>query len=103
MKRYLLAILILLSIPTVSFAGEKWEEKCAVISNLAYVIMEARQNGAPMQKIMEKVVGTKIYERMVFEAYETPRFNTEEYQTDAENDFRDRWYLLCSKNLSEGK
>jgi len=89
------ALVLILAI----YAGSaKAEEKdhCLQISSLAESIMTGRQMGLPMSKMMG-VTDLDLARTMVIEAYEHPRFSTEQVKKRAIGDFRDRWYLACVK------
>lgn len=99
MKKLLVAALILTAAP--ALASEPWQENCEAVGDLAHIIMKNRQQGEPLPKMMEIAAGEPVSEKMVAEAYDQPKYNGEEYKTEAADEFRDRWYLDCYKVLKE--
>lgn len=102
MKKQIIAAIIITAISTPALA-ETWQEKCEVIGELAHVIMKTRQDGASMPSAMKTANGYKLAELMVSEAYDEPRYGSEEYKANATNDFRDKWYSDCYKVLADTK
>jgi len=51
-----------------------------------------------MLEIVNEYKGVKdVTEKMVIEAYETPRFIAKDVQMEAIENFADEWYLKCVK------
>lgn len=102
MKNQLIAVALLIS-ASMPAAAETWQTKCAEISQLATSIMNARQNGMPMARIIELSTGSggveDLAHLMTIDAFEEPRYNTANYQARAKERFRDAWYLKCVKVL----
>ena len=74
-------------------------EKCKKIGAIAESIMKARQRGIPISKLMEvseENAGGSLRPVILF-AYERPRYNSEEYQQEEIEDFRNRIELQCYK------
>jgi hypothetical protein len=74
----------------------KKHEYCKELSRLAAKIMEARQAGVSVSKVMEITVPEN--HQMVVVAYESPRFNTASLQRRAIEDFENEAYLVCFRN-----
>lgn len=97
MKKLILTLAIAL-MSTTSFAGDL--EKCENVSELARKIMEARQLNMPMSKLLRVFKnedgsinqGIKF---MIIDAYDTPRFSTEEYRRGVIRDFSNEWFKGC--------
>lgn len=68
---------------------------CAEIGSLAHTIMEARQSGTPMSRVMEILEDFPAAPPLVIAAYGTPRFSTKSYQAEAASDFRNEVEVLC--------
>lgn len=65
------------------------------------VVMQARQDGAPMATLWdiseknENKLITKMYQRLIQDAYEEPRRETAEQQTAATTDFQNKYFSAC--------
>ena len=96
MKMLIVAIPLLaaLSAPATS------ADLCKVMADTAELMMQARQQGVPMQPIMDATEMTS-HKRMVVEAYETPRYITKEVQLRQVQNFRDKWYMWCFKDKNQ--
>lgn len=78
------------------------DEECSRAAHLAASIMGARQKGASLDSAL-KVLSDHIKDpaaadagkKLILEAYKQPRFNTEENQQRAVDDFRDDVHLAC--------
>jgi len=101
MKKLLIAALIL--IPISAHCAEDWQENCEVVGDLAYAIMHARQQGAPLPAIMEVAADDELSRKMVADAYDLPKYTLDESKAEAADEFRDKWYLDCYKVLTENK
>ncbi len=82
---------------------ENWRERCDSISTLAGSIMEARQEGIAMSNAMKIADGNKLAELMVAGAFDTPRYGTADYKKRTIEEFRDSWYLKCTKTVQVDK
>ena len=97
--KYYLAILSLLVFTSASHANDA-HKKCSSYSEYAEIIMTQRQSGTPMPEMIELVNGDgKIFEDLVFSAYEIPRYDTKKMQNNTIKDFRDNVYLNCRKGF----
>ena len=78
---------------------------CQEVGTLAAKVMEARQVNVSMSNMMKIAQdnNNSLMKTMVIEAYEKPRFSTEEYQNNAIQDFRSFWELACYKADKESK
>jgi len=101
------SISLLLFIPLLSYAEESKKidpiEVCSTFEELAGLIMEHRQLGTPMSKIMKILGSDKIGRKIVVDAYEETRFSTESYQKKSIENFKNKWFLSCFKGLSKQK
>lgn len=82
-------------------AQEDITDPCVVASDLAKVIMEHRQLGTPISKVVDLAGGNSYVIGLVLIAYDTPRFSTSEYQQEAVTDFSNMVGLVCYKELSQ--
>lgn len=68
---------------------------CAEVSSLAESMMDHRQKGTGMAKMMEVAGELLLAREMVIMAFEQPAFSTPDYQRKAVRQFADEWYLAC--------
>ncbi len=79
------------------------EDPCQRISKLAGTIMENRQAGTSMERMIEIASGEqfksidKILRHLIVEAYSQPRYNSKPNQQNAVKDFSNDQMLLCMK------
>lgn len=118
-KRFLALIFVFAPIlafgDTVNNSGISSQEKlCRSYLNTAKNIMTARQSGKTLTRALqeidfvnakEKKAGTfnqkaaDIFQNMVIDAYEKPKFSTREYQVEEINEFSEKYYIHCKKNM----
>lgn len=76
-------------------------ELCKRVAEVAEAVMEGRQAGVPMVKMMESLEGNAVYEDIVVDAYRKmrvpPEFPT--MQRSAITDFQDEQYGECLRQL----
>lgn len=75
-------------------AAETKQETCTLIGEIAAVIMEKRQDGVDMSRLME-IADTELVQRMVIFAYDTPRYSSEDYKRSAVQDFANEAMGVC--------
>lgn len=88
------------AMPVSAIAAEDWTAKCKSVSELAQTIMKSRQAGVSMSSLIDMEIDPGIralVTNMVMEAYDSPRYNTEDIKQQTISDFRDEWYLKCAK------
>ena len=98
MRALTLALLIALSTPALSAVTP---ELCSDLSDTAGTIMQKRQEGVAMVRIMDLMGDSKIMQEIVVEAYEVRRHPAPFWQDREINDFRDKWYLTCYKLIDD--
>jgi len=94
MKALTIALLIALSSPALAALTP---ELCSKLSDTAGTIMQKRQEGVAMGRIMDLMGDSKIMQEIVVEAYEVRRHPAPMWQEREIDDFRDKWYLTCYK------
>ncbi|KAA8740615.1 hypothetical protein FE275_11760 [Pseudomonas koreensis] len=74
---------------------------CNILENAAMVVMQARQEGAPMATLWEisekndnKFIA-KMYQKLIQDAFEEPRRETEEQQKVATTEFQNKYFAAC--------
>lgn len=88
----------LLALSTTTYAADI----CPTLGELARNTMSARQAGVPMSKIMGIAQGNAIAERIARDAFQQPRFSSDEYQTKAKEDFQAKWESICYEATAKG-
>lgn len=86
------------------------DNDCEMIESLARTTMKARQAGVPVATVMRLIAKQdadeefrRVMRTMALMAYESPRYTTLLYQTNAENDFADLWAVACYREKGELK
>lgn len=92
MKHIITAAIIALASPA---WAEEPKDTCALVGEQAKRMMEHRQAGTAISTLMPHVNGSKFYTNMLVSAYEEPRYSSDEYQTRAIQDFRNKWETAC--------
>lgn len=93
LKPIIACLVLALAFP--SLADDKL---CANIGVLAGLVMTLRQKGAPLSDALENAKDIKVLREIVFDAYESPRYSTEQHQERSIADFRDTWQLRCLRS-----
>jgi len=75
-------------------AAETKQETCTLVGQLAAVIMEKRQDGVDMSRMME-IADTELVRELVIFAYEMPRYSSEGYKRTAVQDFANEAMGVC--------
>lgn len=94
MKKLLLITALL--IPSLALANEK--ASCEQMESLARSIMDARQSGIPLKKVMDIMKLDKAARAMTIYAYETPAYQVKENQQRKTDEFANEFYLECLKS-----
>ena len=80
------------------------ESNCAGISALSYQVMDSRQAGVSLVTMMDIVKDSgirELAEAMILEAYQSPRYHTQQVAQRESEDFRDKWTLACLRSIGE--
>lgn len=96
------AILAVLATAIVSAQTKDEVLVCDGIDELARVVMNSRQNGIPLKMMMDVFSDTeftkeqhRLFQKMLTEAYEKPRFSTESIKQETITEYGNKWYLVC--------
>ena len=98
MKKLILITLLSLSLFTSSTV---YAASCFEVSDMAKLVMEARQYGVSINAMMEVVEKESnkelknLVRLMVVEAYKVPRDFMPEYRTRTITEFSNTWYVTC--------
>jgi hypothetical protein len=96
MKRLLIAVTAALMM-----SSAQAKEPCAVLGELARTVMDSRQLGVALSKLMDIVKDDSLSKRIVLDAYEQPRYQAEEFKRAAVEDFGNKWEIMCYQARSE--
>lgn len=97
MKKYILFFIFLCIIPFNSFAENY--DVCTDIHTLACKVMEARQIGIPITRMLEIV--EPEFRFIVIEAFKVPKFSTKEFQQAAIDKFGEEAFLGCYEAINK--
>jgi hypothetical protein len=93
--------LITIAALTIACATASASTICQTVGKLAYTMMDARQAGLSLTELLAMPSRTPLGRTILLDAYESPRFHTEEMQERAKVDFRNKWELACVKSRSK--
>lgn len=93
MKKKLLVLTTMILISSRLFASD--EDFCMSYSSLAGVIMESRQSGVSMDKIMDVIKGDDFKEKIVAVAFKIPIKNTNKDKRNVVKSFEHNVLLTC--------
>lgn len=88
---------LLLVNPAASYAVTT-QEMCESQEQMANTIMQARQTGVPLQRMLDLANGDAVIKAIVRMAFTKPKFTSEKYKGNAADQFANEIYLLCMKN-----
>lgn len=97
----IIAALAITTFTAQAFAEDKYDE-CETDYALAEAIMDARQSGVSIVNALKPAPDDYIRE-VVRQAYETPRFSSEEFQRRAVSDYAEMAYKVCVEVVSRNK
>ena len=93
MKKLLIGLVLSVAVSAPSFAEES---TCEIIEELSMRIMEARQSGVLLTKMLEG--GSELSKSIIMDAYSQPAMRTPENALRQRNEFGIKWMLVCLKN-----
>ncbi len=93
-----LLIASLLFVSPSTQASDAIQSVCAAASTFAEVIMDMRQDGFPVSKIME-LTDDDSQKNIVLAAYDKPRRSTPEQKKVSVENFRDEIYSICIRSI----
>ena len=97
MKIKNILLVLVLALTASNAYSSEWKEKCKSISELAEMIMQSRQDGESMAKMIDSTGDGP--NNLIIAAYDKPRYSTKKHQQRTIEDFRDSVYLECVKKL----
>ena len=100
MKTTLTAIaLIIAATQSQAFTAEQ-VERCRALGELAQTIMERRQDGVSVSKLLG-VSEDPFIQTMVIDAYDIPQMRTDANKADQANRYRELYEAACFRFLGE--
>lgn len=75
--------------------SELSSESCKSVHQIAGKIMEGRQSGVPMPRMMDIFADSSLGRDMVQAAYDRSRYNSQEIQEELISEFSNAWYSSC--------
>lgn len=96
MKKLITTLALLLSLST-----NAAEIDCEQLSSIASTIMESRQAGVKLSKIIKLADSNSLIKEMAVSAYRKPAYNSEEYKQQEISEFANYWYIACLDANSE--
>lgn len=101
-KHCVFALLPFICLTAAAGEAANHDEWCGSIGFLSESIMSSRQNGVPMQNVMEVMSKgdggdriTTIAKGMVVEAYGSPLYQSDSGKSAAIVEFQNKWYRDC--------
>ena len=96
MKKLLIAAALTATLSSPAMAEPKSNEYCANLSGMAAQIMEVRQGGMDMSKVM-MISDSKMIQGIVIDAYSMNAYSVGEYRQKSIKNFANKYALACYK------
>ena len=93
------ALLLFTATATKAEEADTEEVSCKDIGANVALIMEVRQKGASLDKVMNIYKDNKVWQAVVLQAYEVPRYMLERNQQKEILRFKNEALLVCYKKL----
>jgi hypothetical protein len=117
MKKNLIVVVLVLLCATTSYANiqqqsskSKDQDVAESLSDCAYVIMQGRQKGITLVKVLDVIhhgnfskSTVVVLDNIAADAFKTPIYTTKELQDLAAEVFKNKWYFWAVKRLQEKK
>ena len=97
MKRLAIALTLIIMAST-SYAVPS---KCSEIHRFATTIMDARQSGVELTRMLEIADGNQLTIDLIVDAFRAPQFNGDAFKKRSIKDFAERWMLSCIRTLRQ--
>ena len=101
MKKVLLVAVLAFAVaqPVQATTREEAQKICGAVSEIAEVIMDARQKGVPIQRMIDLMADAGEYQdlayELILEAYDYPHIGTDRLVNDVIREFKTKTYLSC--------
>ncbi len=100
--KHIILTLVFAFIPITSvFAEDKDLVSCEQFEQMARTIMDGRLSGVSMSAMMAVPGGSELSKLLIIEAYEKPKYSSEERKKEAISEFGNQIYLQCIKSRSK--
>ena len=96
--RKLLSILLLTAAAAASVSAKpnlNFSKNCDELYTVSRMLMQYRQEGKPMNVIINSLKGDKIMRPLVIAAYDVPQYSSPEFKNREINKFANMVYKLC--------
>ena len=100
MKGLTLTMLLALATPISADESNPVHDACTAFSNLAKSVMELRQKGSDIAKVMD-ITDDEEFRELVVAAFMVPRFTVEDRKQAAVVDFGNTAYLSCHEQWTK--
>ncbi len=77
------------------------DKVCAMYASLAESMMDAHQSGLSLSEALATTDSHKGARKIVVEAYDSPRYRTDDAKLRAVEKFRDSIHVRCLKEISQ--
>lgn len=94
-----LPLLALIGAP--AFAEPVATEVCGAIGDLAEEVMGAYTVGVPLEKALEATGGNQLITEIIMDAYDEPRYSSDEVIAETTFDFRNKWEHACFQMIND--
>ena len=89
MKNLIVALTLFAASPVMA------EGLCTDIEEIATAVHEARSAGVSVTRMMELANGSQVIETIVLDAYDRPRYQTEQVIIRDRQEFVNKWVMHC--------
>ncbi len=101
MKKLILTLICVVGLSSVAYSDDT-HETCKRVEQIAGVIMEKRQAGASMSAMIDATNSVEsssknLLNKIIKDAYDYPRYSSEEYRQEAVSEFENKYYGICLK------
>lgn len=99
MKKLLIGLVLSVAMSAPVFAGGHaiGSQTCSELENTAVEVMNARQSGVPISKLMA-LLDNDLFHRIVMDAYDQYAMQTPENAHRQRTEFGVKWAVFCIKN-----
>lgn len=94
MKKLLIGLVLSVAMSAHAIAGDN---TCSELENTAVEVMNARQAGVPISKVMA-LLDNDLFHRIIIDAYDQHAMQTPENAANQRAEFGIKWALFCIKN-----
>lgn len=99
-RKIILSCLLTASLIGSAFGNQEANDICKEQERAASVVMQARQAGVPLSKMLEIGKDEPLVIAFVRMAFTYPKYRTEEYRQETIDNFANTAYIMCRKSLS---